>query len=270
MEFSQTDIKNKIELAWEYRNLLKKAEVKELILSVIDLLDKGEVRAAYKKDSVWVANEWVKKAILMYFTLNNIKAIKSGKLVFYDKIDVKTNYPSDARVVPNAVARRGVFVGNQVVLMPCYINIGSYIGDGSMIDIGAGIGSCAQIGQNVHVSAGAIIGGVLEPIRDNPVIIEDNAFIGANAVVVEGVIVGHNAVIAAGVTITGSSRIIDVSSEKSVEYKGYVPPYSIVVPGTFTKNFPAGSYNLNCALIIGKVNASTEKKLALNEMLRDS
>lgn len=268
MPLNYLDIKNKIELAWENRDSLKSPEVKDLIVSVIELLNRGEVRAAHREYDKWVVNEWVKKAILLFFMIRDLKSINSGDIIFYDKVDVKKDYHKTTRVVPNAVAREGVFVGEGVVLMPSYINIGAYIDNGSMIDIGAAIGSCAQVGKNVHISAGSVIGGVLEPIQDSPVIIEDNVFIGANSTLVEGVLIESHAVIGANVSITGSSKIIDVTHSQPIEYIGRVPSNSIVIPGTLTKKFPSGEYNVNCALIIGQRKESTNKKTSINEILR--
>ena len=262
------EMASKVDLAWNYRNLLKKTEVKELILKVITLLSQGAVRVATKTNGKWEVHERIKKAILLYFSISENKVTEIGNLIFKDKINTKRDYPENSRVVPNAVAREGVFIGSEVILMPSYVNIGAYVDSGSMVDIGAAIGSCAQIGKRVHVSASAVIGGVLEPVQSSPVIIEDNAFIGANSVIVEGVVIGEYAVVAASVTITSSTRIIDVTQEKPLEHKGYVPPYSIVIPGSFTKEFAAGRYNVNCALIIGKRTAKTDKKVALNEALR--
>ncbi|MPZ92128.1 MAG: 2,3,4,5-tetrahydropyridine-2,6-dicarboxylate N-succinyltransferase [Actinobacteria bacterium] len=237
---------------------------------VIDLLDRGELRVAEKRDDVWVVNQWVKKAILLLFRHSEMETTELGPFEYHDKIPLKHDYADlKVRVVPPATARYGSYLAPGVVLMPSYVNIGAYVGSGTMVDTWATVGSCAQIGSDVHLSGGVGIGGVLEPLQANPVIVEDGAFIGSRCIVVEGTIVGEQAVLGANVTITGSTRIIDVTGTDAVEYRGSVPPRSIVIPGTRTKDFPAGSYGVPVALIIGERKSSTDLKVSLNEALRD-
>ena len=259
-----------IESAWEDKSLLKNKETKQAIYSVINSLDKGNLRVAEPKKHGWVVNGWVKKAVILYFPIQKMKTIEVGPLEFHDKIPLKKGYAQkEVRVVPHAVARHGAYISKGVILMPCYINIGSYIDQNTMVDTWATVGSCAQIGKNVHLSGGVGIGGVLEPLQSSPVIIEDNAFVGSRCIVVEGVKVGKEAVLGANVVLTGSTKIIDVSDKKTIEYKAEIPPRSVVIPGSFTKNFPAGDFQVPCALIIGKRKESTDKKTSLNNALRD-
>jgi 2,3,4,5-tetrahydropyridine-2-carboxylate N-succinyltransferase len=258
-----------IESAWENRELLKHEEVRIAIDKVIGLLDRGEVRVAEMKDGSWFVNEWVKKAVLLYFPVRNMEVTEAGPLEFHDKIPLKKGYAGlGIRVVPHAVARFGSYISPGVILMPSYVNIGAYIGEGSMVDTWATVGSCAQIGKNVHLSGGVGIGGVLEPVQAAPVIIEDDCFIGSRCVIVEGARVEKEAVIGAGVVLTGSTRIIDVTSAEAIEFRRIIPSRSVVIPGTYPKKFPAGTYQVPCALIIGKRNESTDKKTSLNEALR--
>ena len=259
-----------IESAWEDRSLLEKSEVKEAIREIIDQLDIGRLRVASLKENGWQVNEWVKKAVILYFPIQKMETIELGPLEFHDKIPLKGRYKEKGiRVVPHAVARHGAYVSNGVILMPSYVNIGAYIDSGTMVDTWATVGSCAQIGKNVHLSGGVGIGGVLEPLQAAPVIIEDNAFIGSRCIIVEGARIGKEAVLGANVVITSSTKVIDVSSEKPVELRGQVPERSVVIPGSYTKSFNAGDYQVPCALIIGQRKESTDKKTTLNEALRE-
>ncbi|WP_187262316.1 2,3,4,5-tetrahydropyridine-2,6-dicarboxylate N-succinyltransferase [Pontibacter beigongshangensis] len=259
-----------IEKAWDDRSLLKENEAKEAIRAVIEELDKGRIRVAQPNGDEWQVNEWVKKAVLLYFPIQNMNTIEVGPFEFYDKIGLKQDYAGlGVRVVPHAVARYGSFLARGVVMMPSYVNIGAYVDEGTMVDTWATVGSCAQVGKNVHLSGGVGLGGVLEPLQAAPVIIEDGAFVGSRSILVEGCRVGKEAVIGAGVTITGSSRIIDVTSSEQKEYRGYVPPRSVVIPGSYTKKFPAGDFQVPCALIIGQRKESTDLKTSLNDVLRD-
>lgn len=263
----QIEIINK---AWEDRELLKDKEVKETILSVIEMLDSGKLRVAEKDGNDWTVNEWVKKAILLYFPIQTSQKINAGDIEFFDKIPLKKDFESKGiRVVPHGIARYGSYLAPGVIMMPSYVNIGAYVDSGTMIDTWATVGSCAQIGKNVHLSGGVGIGGVLEPPQAAPVIIEDNCFVGSRCIVVEGVRVEKEAVLGANVVLTQSTKIIDVSGEKPVEYKGVVPARSVVIPGSYEKKFPAGNYHVNCALIIGKRKESTDMKTSLNDVLRD-
>lgn len=263
-------IKNIIEKAWDDRSLLAKNETRDAIREVVRLLDKGEMRIAEKLDGQWVVNEWLKKAVIMFFPINDMEVSKSGIFEYYDKIPVKGGFEqAGVRVVPPATVRYGAFINKGAVLMPSYINIGAYVDSGTMVDTWATVGSCAQIGKNVHLSGGVGIGGVLEPVQAAPVIIEDNCFIGSRCIVVEGVRIEEEAVLGANTVITQSTKIIDVTGNEPIEYKGVVPARSVVVPGSYTKHFPAGDYNVACALIIKKRNESTDKKTSLNEALRD-
>ena len=263
-------MKNIIESAWKNRSLLNEEKTKNTIRSVIEDLDNGLIRVAEPINSGWKVNEWVKKAVVLYFPIQEMKTIEMGPLEFHDKIPLKKNYKEKGiRVVPHAVARHGAFINKGVILMPSYVNIGAYVDSGTMVDTWATVGSCAQIGKNVHLSGGVGIGGVLEPLQAAPVIIEDNAFIGSRCIVVEGVKVGKEAVLGANVVLTGSTKIIDVTGEKPVETKGEVPPRSVVIPGSYTKRFKAGDFQVPCALIIGKRKESTNKKTSLNDALRD-
>jgi 2,3,4,5-tetrahydropyridine-2-carboxylate N-succinyltransferase len=259
-----------VEEAWDDRGRLEKMETRDSIEEVIGLLDKGKLRIAEVIDGKWVVNEWIKKAVILYFPLREMEVTEAGPLEFHDKIPLKKNYRGKGvRVVPPAVARFGSYIAPGVILMPSYVNIGAYIDEGSMVDTWATVGSCAQIGKNVHLSGGVGIGGMLEPVQASPVIIEDDCFIGSRCVVVEGVRVEREAVLGAGVILTGSTRIIDVTGSKPVEYRGHIPAGSVVIPGTYPKAFPAGPYQVSCVLIIGKRNASTDRKTSLNEALRD-
>jgi 2,3,4,5-tetrahydropyridine-2-carboxylate N-succinyltransferase len=259
-----------IEEAWDERSLLEDKKTIEAIRKVIDLLDKGSIRVAEPTSSGWKVNEWVKKAVIMYFPIQEMEVIETGPFEYYDKIPLKKNYKAlGVRVVPNAVARYGAFLARGVVLMPSYVNIGAYVDSGTMVDTWATVGSCAQIGKNVHLSGGAGIGGVLEPVQAAPVIIEDNCFVGSRSVVVEGVRVEKEAVLGANVVLTRSTRIIDVTGSEPNEFKGHIPARSVVIPGTVGKTFPAGNFQVPCALIIGKRNPSTDLKTSLNDALRN-
>lgn len=264
------NLKNIIESAWNERSLLEDSKVREAIKEVIELLDKGKARIAEKIDGEWIINEWLKKAVLMYFPINNMEVQESGIFEYYDKIPLKRGFEeAGVRVVPPATARYGAFINKGVILMPSYVNIGAYVDSGSMIDTWATVGSCAQIGKNVHLSGGVGIGGVLEPVQASPVIIEDNCFIGSRSIIVEGVRIEEEAVLGANTVITSSTKIIDVSGKEPIEYKGVIPARSVVIPGSYTKQFPAGDYQVSCALIIGKRKESTNKKTSLNDALRD-
>jgi 2,3,4,5-tetrahydropyridine-2-carboxylate N-succinyltransferase len=260
-----------IEAAWEDRSLLQNTETIKAIETVVEDLDKGLLRVAEPtEDGQWQVNEWVKKAVVMYFPIRKMETIEVGPFEFHDKIALKHNYKNlGVRVVPMGVARYGSFISNGVILMPSFVNIGAYIDSGSMVDTWATVGSCAQIGKNVHLSGGVGIGGVLEPLQASPVIVEDNAFIGSRCIVVEGVRVGKEAVLGANVVLTKSTKIIDVTVNEPIEFKGYVPERSVVIPGSYTKQFPAGEYQVPCALIIGKRKASTDLKTSLNDALRE-
>lgn len=256
--------------AWENRELLKTDETKDTIKQVIELVDKGQLRCAEPTDSGWQVNDWVKKAVILYFPIQQMETIEVGPFEFHDKMSLKKDYAAQGvRVVPHAVARYGAYLARGVVMMPSYINIGAYVDSGTMVDTWATVGSCAQIGKNVHLSGGVGIGGVLEPVQAAPVIIEDNCFIGSRCIIVEGVHIESEAVIGAGVTLTMSTKIIDVSGPEPVTYKGRVPARSVVIPGSINKEFPAGTYGVNCALIIGTRKESTNKKTSLNDVLRD-
>lgn len=265
------ELRTTIEKAWEERSLLQDQSTQRAIREVIEQLDKGAIRVAEPSEKGWVVNEWIKKAVILYFPIQQMETIEVGPFEFHDKIRLKRNYKSlGVRVVPHAVARHGAYLNKGVILMPSYVNIGAYVDEGTMVDTWATVGSCAQIGKNVHLSGGVGIGGVLEPVQAAPVIIEDNAFIGSRCIVVEGVRVGKEAVLGANVVLTGSSKIIDVTGDRPVEYKGYVPEGSVVIPGSFEKKFPAGAFHVPCALIIGKRKESTDKKTSLNEALREN
>lgn len=263
-------MKNIIEAIWEDRSLLKEEKNTSVIKEVIEKLDKGELRVAEPTSTGWKVNEWIKKAVILYFPIQKMRTIKVGPFEFHDKIDLKSGYEElGVRVVPHAIARYGSFVAKDVIMMPSYVNIGAYVDSGTMVDTWATVGSCAQIGKNVHLSGGVGIGGVLEPVQAAPVIIEDNCFIGSRCIVVEGVHIEKEAVLGANVVITGSTKIIDVSGNEPVEYKGFVPARSVVIPGTQTKKFNAGEYQVPCALIIGKRKESTNLKTSLNDALRE-
>jgi 2,3,4,5-tetrahydropyridine-2-carboxylate N-succinyltransferase len=262
-------MKNIIEAAWENRSLLKDKKTQEVIRSVINQLDEGKLRVAEPIGDKWQVNEWIKKAVVLYFPIQKMETLEAGPLEFHDKIPLKRGYKEKGiRVVPHAVARHGAYISSGVILMPSYVNIGAYVDEGTMVDTWATVGSCAQIGRNVHLSGGVGIGGVLEPLQAAPVIIEDNAFLGSRSIVVEGVHVGEEAVLGANVVLTASTKIIDVTGTKPVETKGYVPSRSVVIPGSYTKKFPAGDFQVPCALIIGKRKESTDKKTSLNDALR--
>jgi 2,3,4,5-tetrahydropyridine-2-carboxylate N-succinyltransferase len=263
------NLRSLIETAWENRALLEETTTKEAIRTIVDLLDKGDLRVAEPTTNGWQVNEWVKKAVVMYFPIQTMETLEVGPFEFHDKIPLKTGYAKKGiRVVPHAVARHGAYISKGTILMPSYVNIGAYVDEGTMVDTWATVGSCAQIGKNVHLSGGVGIGGVLEPLQAAPVIIEDNAFIGSRCIVVEGVRVETEAVLGAGVVLTMSTKIIDVTGNKPVEYKGVVPARSVVIPGSYSKEFPSGNYNVPCALIIGKRKESTNKKTSLNDVLR--
>lgn len=263
-------MKDLIERAWEDRALLDQQEIRVAIRQVIDRLDRGELRVAEPTDSGWKVNEWVKKAVVLYFPIQEMQTIEVGPFEFHDKIPLKRNHAdSGVRVVPHAIARYGSFVEKGVILMPSYVNIGAYVGSGSMVDTWATVGSCAQIGRNVHLSGGVGIGGVLEPPQAAPTIIEDNAFIGSRCILVEGVHIEQEAVLGANVVLTMSTRIIDVTGPEPVTRRGHVPAQSVVIPGSYSKKFPAGTYQVPCALIIGKRKESTDKKVSLNAALRE-
>lgn len=264
------DLKKLVTDAWDNRDLVNETITQQAIKDCVILLDQGKIRVAEKLNNTWQTNEWVKKAILLYFPLCTSKKIEAGAFEYFDKIATKKNYADQqVRVVPPAIARYGSYLAPNVVMMPSYVNIGAYVDSGTMVDTWATVGSAAQIGKNVHLSGGVGIGGVLEPVQASPVIVEDNCFIGSRCIVVEGVIIKSEAVLGANVTITQSTKIIDVSGNEPVTYKGEVPERSVVIPGSYTKKFPAGNYQVNCALIIGKRKESTDKKTSLNNALRD-
>lgn len=262
-------MKETIEKAWENRELLKEKETIRAIEAVIEQIDKGKLRVAEPDGDKWKVNEWVKKAVVLYFPIRQMETIEVGPFEFHDKMALKTNYKElGVRVVPHAVARYGAFVASGVIMMPSYINIGARVDSGTMVDTWATVGSCAQIGKDVHLSGGVGIGGVLEPLQAAPVIIEDGAFIGSRCIVVEGVHIGKEAVLGANVVLTKSTKIIDVTGSAPKEIRGYVPERSVVIPGSYTKKFPAGDYQVPCALIIGQRKASTDLKTSLNDALR--
>lgn len=258
-----------IESAWEDPELRKEADTKAAIEAALEALDQGVLRCAEPSGADWVVNEWVKKAVVMYFPMRQMKVEEVGPFQFHDKMALKKNHAeAGVRVVPHAIARYGAFLGKGVVMMPSYVNIGAWVGPGTMVDTWATVGSCAQIGADVHLSGGVGIGGVLEPLQAAPVIVEDGAFIGSRAIVVEGVRVGREAVLGAGVVLTASTRIIDVTGDEPVELRGFVPPRSVVIPGTRPKAFPAGEFGVPCALIVGHRKESTDRKTSLNDALR--
>ncbi|WP_207427758.1 2,3,4,5-tetrahydropyridine-2,6-dicarboxylate N-succinyltransferase [Pedobacter sp. SYSU D00535] len=264
------ELQKKIEQVWEDRTFLTFPDYADAIETVVDMLDKGELRVAEPVAGGWHVNDWVKKAVILYFPIRQMEVIETGPFVFHDKMKLKTNYKElGVRVVPQATARYGAYLSKGVIMMPSYVNIGAYVDEGTMVDTWATVGSCAQIGKNVHLSGGVGIGGVLEPVQAAPVIIEDNAFIGSRAIVVEGVRVGAEAVLGANVCLTASTKIIDVTGPEPIEYKGEVPPRSVVIPGSYTKKFAAGEYQVPCALIIGQRKESTDKKTSLNDALRE-
>ena len=264
-------MKSLIESAWNQRSLLKNEDTRKAIRNVITELDNGKIRVVEKDNGIWKINEWIKKAIILYFPIQKMESIELGPFEFHDKIPLKKNYKKRGiRVVPHALVRYGAFVASGTILMPSYTNIGAYIDNGTMIDTWATVGSCAQIGKNVHISGGVGIGGVLEPIQASPVIVEDNVFIGSRSIVVEGVRIEKEAVLGANVVLTASSKIIDVTGDKPIESKGLVPTRSVVIPGSYEKQFKAGKYHVPCALIIGKRKESTDKKTSLNNALREN
>lgn len=259
-----------IEKAWLNRDLLKEDATRECIREIIKLLDEGTMRVAEPGQNGWVVNEWIKKAVIMYFPIQGMETLHAGPMEFHDKMKLKTNYSAlGVRVVPHGIARYGCYLAKGVILMPSYVNIGAYVDEGTMVDTWATVGSCAQIGKSVHLSGGVGIGGVLEPVQAAPVIIGNNCFIGSRCIVVEGVHVDDEAVLGANVVLTMSTKIIDVSGEKPVEHKGYIPKGSVVIPGSYSKKFPAGEFQVPCALVIGKRKESTDKKTTLNDALRD-
>ena len=264
-----TTLQQTIETAWDNRELLNEKNTQDTIREIISLLDEGSLRVAEPIENGWQVNEWVKKAVVMYFPIQTMETIEVGPFEFHDKIPLKKDYKAKGiRVVPHAVARHGAYISKGTILMPSYVNIGAYVDEGTMVDTWATVGSCAQIGKNVHLSGGVGIGGVLEPLQAAPVIIEDDAFIGSRCIFVEGVRVEKEAVLGANVVLTGSTKIIDVTGVEPVELKGIVPSRSVVIPGSYTKKFPAGDFNVPCALIIGKRKESTNKKTSLNDALR--
>src|SRR5210317_527280 len=265
-----TELQQIIENAWDNRDLLKEKSTTDAIRKVVDLLDKGELRVAEPTDDGWQVNEWVKKGVVLYFPIQKMETIECGPLEFHDKIPLKTGYKEKGiRVVPHAVARHGAYISPGTILMPSYVNIGAYVDEGTMVDTWATVGSCAQIGKNVHLSGGVGIGGVLEPLQAAPVIIEDNVFVGSRCIVVEGVRVEKEAVFGANVVLTASTKIIDVTGSEPIEMKGRVPARSVVIPGSYTKKFPAGDFQVPCSLIIGVRKESTNKKTSLNDTLRE-
>ena len=263
-------MQNIIEIAWNNQSLLKDSKTQDTIRKVVDLLDQGKIRVAEQTTKGWKVNEWIKKAVILYFPIQKMETLQAGPLEFHDKIPLKNKYKDKGiRVVPHAVSRHGAYISEGVILMPSFVNIGAYVDSGTMVDTWATVGSCAQIGKNVHLSGGVGIGGVLEPLQASPVIIGDNAFLGSRSIVVEGVHVGSEAVLGANVVLTASTKIIDVTGSKPIENKGIVPPRSVVIPGSYTKTFSAGDYQVPCALIIGKRKESTDKKTSLNDALRE-
>jgi len=259
-----------IEKAWENKELLKEEKTQNTIREVIELLDKGKLRVAEPKGDGWQVNEWIKKAVILYFPIQKMETMEAGPMEFHDKMKLKRNYEAlGVRVVPHAVARYGAYLAKGVIMMPSYVNIGAYVDSGTMVDTWATVGSCAQIGKNVHLSGGVGIGGVLEPVQAAPVVIEDGCFIGSRCIVVEGVCVQKEAVLGANVVLTKSTKIIDVTGNEPKEYKSLVPTRSVVIPGSYTKKFPAGEYHVPCALIIGQRKESTDLKTSLNNALRE-
>jgi 2,3,4,5-tetrahydropyridine-2-carboxylate N-succinyltransferase len=259
-----------VEAAWEDRTKLNDAATVAAIEAVIEAVDQGQLRCAAPTEHGWKVNDLVKKAVILYFPIRKMETIEVGPLEFHDKMALKKDYAAKGiRVVPHAIARYGAYISKGVIMMPSYVNIGAYVDEGTMVDTWATVGSCAQIGKNVHLSGGVGIGGVLEPVQAAPVIIEDNCFIGSRCIVVEGVHVEREAVLGANVVLTQSTKIIDVTGDQAIEMKGRVPAGSVVIPGSYTKHFPAGDYQVSCALIIGKRKESTDKKTSLNDVLRD-
>jgi len=266
-----TQLKQTIEAAWADRSLLQSPDVQGAVREVIALLDSGALRVAEPgADGVWQTHEWVKKAVILYFPIQTMETIEVGPFEFHDKIPLKKGFAEKGvRVVPHALARYGAFIERGAILMPSYVNIGAWVGSGTMVDTWATVGSCAQIGRNVHLAGGVGIGGVLEPPQATPTIIEDDCFIGSRCIVVEGVHVEREAVLGANVVLTQSTHIIDVTGTEPVTHKGRVPARSVVIPGTYAKQFPAGTFQVSCALIIGQRKESTDKKVSLNDALRE-
>ncbi|HCN84443.1 MAG TPA: 2,3,4,5-tetrahydropyridine-2,6-dicarboxylate N-succinyltransferase [Sphingobacteriaceae bacterium] len=264
------ELKKLVEDAWEDRTLITFREHRAAIEEVIEKLDKGTLRVAEQVAGRWHVNDWIKKAVILYFPIRDMSVSEAGQFVFHDKMALKTNYKElGVRVVPGAIARYGAHLAKGVIMMPSFVNIGAFVDAGTMVDTWATVGSCAQIGKHVHLSGGVGIGGVLEPVQAAPVIIEDNCFIGSRAIIVEGIHVESEAVLGANVVLTASTKIIDVSGNTPVEHKGIVPARSVVIPGSYTKTFPAGEFQVPCALIIGKRKESTDKKTSLNDALRE-
>ena len=264
------EIREIIEAAWENRDLLQQEHTINTIRKVVDLLDEGALRVAEPVAGGWQVNEWVKKAVVLYFPIQKMETLEAGIFEYHDKIPLKRNFAERGiRVVPNAVARHGAYISPGTILMPSYVNIGAHVDEGTMVDTWATVGSCAQIGKNVHLSGGVGIGGVLEPLQAAPVIIEDNAFIGSRCIVVEGARIGKEAVLGANVVITKSTKIIDVTNDNPVEYRGHVPERKVVIPGSYNKKFKSGTYQVPCALIIGERKQSTDLKTSLNQVLRE-
>ncbi len=264
------ELKQNINLAWDNRDLLSQETTQQAIRQVVDLLEKGEIRVAEPGPQGWIVNEWIKKAVILYFPIQQMETTLVGPFEFYDKIALKHDFKEKGvRVVPHAVARFGSYLAPGVILMPSYVNIGAYVDSGTMVDTWATVGSCAQIGKNVHLSGGVGIGGVLEPVQAAPVIIEDGCFIGSRCIIVEGAKIEQEAVLGANVVITNSTKIIDVTGAQPVEYRGVVPPRSVVIPGSYTKTFPSGDFQVPCALIIGQRKPSTNLKTSLNDALRE-
>ncbi len=265
------ELRDIIERAWDDRSYLSDKQTVIAIKTIIEDLDRGDKRVAEPTPEGWVVNEWIKKAVILYFPIQKMQTIEVGPFEFHDKIRLKDGYAKKGvRVVPHAIARYGSYVSKGVIMMPSYVNIGAYVDEGTMVDTWATVGSCAQIGKNVHLSGGVGIGGVLEPVQAAPVIVEDGAFLGSRCIVVEGVRIGKEAVLGANVTLTASSKVIDVTGDEPVIYKGYVPERAVVIPGSYTKTFPAGDYNVPAALIIGHRKESTDKKTSLNDALREN
>ena len=265
-----SELKNLIEKCWKERELLNNIKYQDAIKSVIEKLDNGDIRVAELIGQKWITNEWVKKAVVLYFPSRKMETIEVGPFEFHDKMKLKTNYSDlGVRVVPHAVARYGSYISSGVIMMPSYVNIGAYVDSGTMVDTWATVGSCAQIGKNVHLSGGVGIGGVLEPLQASPVIVEDGSFIGSRCILVEGARVGKEAVLGANVVITKSTKIIDITGPEPVEYRGFIPERKVVIPGSYEKDFPAGKYQVPCALIIGERKESTDLKTSLNEALRE-
>ena len=270
MSKSRQELENLINQVWGDRSLLKSTQHTNAIEQCIEEIDQGKLRCAEPSDNGWIVNDWVKKGVILYFPIRVMERIEVGPFEFHDKMALKTDYDQKGiRVVPNAVARYGAYISKGVVIMPSYVNIGAYVDEGTMVDTWATVGSCAQIGKNVHLSGGVGIGGVLDPVQAAPVIIEDNCFIGSRCIIVEGVHVESEAVLGANVVLTKSTKIIDVSEDEPKEYRGRVPARSVVIPGSIPKEFAAGTYQVPCALIIGQRKPSTDKKISLNDVLRD-